>query len=87
MSSAAGCRRPGQQDFDVGDGGSARWLREDTAKISIGFKSVRLRRLLPRTYRETNARADAFAHALCARGLVPGDRVALLLDNCPEVLE
>jgi len=40
-----------------------------------------------RTYRETNARADAFAHALSARGLVPGDRVALLLDNCPEVLE
>ncbi|MBK6660914.1 MAG: long-chain fatty acid--CoA ligase [Proteobacteria bacterium] len=40
-----------------------------------------------RSYGESNARADAFAHELVARGLERGDRVALLLDNCPEVLE
>lgn len=40
-----------------------------------------------RTYGESNARADAFAHELLARGLARGDRVALLLDNRPEVLE
>jgi len=40
-----------------------------------------------RTYAESNARADAFAHELRRRGLAHGDRVALLLDNRPEVLE
>ncbi|MGE0486992.1 MAG: long-chain fatty acid--CoA ligase [Gammaproteobacteria bacterium] len=40
-----------------------------------------------RSYAECNARADAFAHELGRRGLARGDRVALLLDNCPEVME
>lgn len=40
-----------------------------------------------RTYGESDARANAFARALTARGLAVGERVAVLLDNCPEVLE
>ena len=40
-----------------------------------------------RTYAESNARADAFAHALAAAGVGPGDRVALSMRNCPEFLE
>jgi acyl-CoA synthetase (AMP-forming)/AMP-acid ligase II len=40
-----------------------------------------------RTYRETDERADAFAHELVALGLDRGDRVALLLENRPEVME
>ncbi|HVW32283.1 MAG TPA: long-chain fatty acid--CoA ligase [Acidimicrobiia bacterium] len=40
-----------------------------------------------RTYGETNRRADALAHALVAFGLERGDRVALYLHNCPEVME
>lgn len=40
-----------------------------------------------RTYGETNARADAFAHALNAFGLQRGDRVGLLMENRPEVAE
>jgi fatty-acyl-CoA synthase len=40
-----------------------------------------------RTYRELKTRALRIAHALADRGLVPGDRVAVLLPNRPEVLE
>lgn len=40
-----------------------------------------------RTYGESNARADAFANALVALGLARGDRVALLMENRPEVAE
>ncbi|MGH8973098.1 MAG: acyl-CoA synthetase [Acidimicrobiia bacterium] len=40
-----------------------------------------------RTYREFNARADAFAFALADLGLQRGDRVALYLENCPEFME
>jgi len=40
-----------------------------------------------RTYGETNGRADALAHALMAFGLARGDRVALYMRNCPEVME
>jgi acyl-CoA synthetase (AMP-forming)/AMP-acid ligase II len=40
-----------------------------------------------RTYGESNARADAVAHELTALGLQRGDRVALLMDNRPEVVE
>jgi acyl-CoA synthetase (AMP-forming)/AMP-acid ligase II len=40
-----------------------------------------------RTYGETNQRADALAHALVGFGLQRGDRVALFMHNCPEVME
>lgn len=36
---------------------------------------------------ELDARVDRLAAALAARGLVPGDRVAILLGNCPEYFE
>ncbi len=36
------------------------------------------------SWREVDASADAFAAALIRRGLHAGDRVALLLGNCPE---
>jgi acyl-CoA synthetase (AMP-forming)/AMP-acid ligase II len=40
-----------------------------------------------RTYGETNRRADSLAHGLRAFGLRRGDRVALFMQNCPEVME
>jgi acyl-CoA synthetase (AMP-forming)/AMP-acid ligase II len=39
------------------------------------------------TYAELDARVDALAHGLTGLGLVPGDRVAVLMHNCPELLE
>ena len=36
------------------------------------------------SYGELEAQSDAFAAALAARGVRPGDRVALLLPNCPQ---
>ncbi len=39
------------------------------------------------TYAELDERADRFAAGLCAAGLQPGDRVALLLANAPETFE
>ena len=40
-----------------------------------------------RTYGESDRRADALAHALTDRGLARGDRVAILMDNRPEIVE
>ncbi len=40
-----------------------------------------------RTYGESNARADAIAHALADLGVGRGDRVALSLYNGPEIME
>ncbi|MGQ0844219.1 MAG: class I adenylate-forming enzyme family protein [Sporichthyaceae bacterium] len=40
-----------------------------------------------RTYAESSARAQAIAAGLLALGVRSGDRVALYLRNCPEVLE
>jgi long-chain acyl-CoA synthetase len=39
------------------------------------------------TYAELDARVDALAHGLSSLGLVAGDRVAVLMANCPELLE
>ena len=39
------------------------------------------------TYAELDARADRFAAGMCAVGLEPGDRVALLLANASETFE
>ncbi len=38
------------------------------------------------TYAELERQSDAFAAALVARNIVPGDRVALCLPNCPQFL-
>ncbi|HET7480909.1 MAG TPA: acyl-CoA synthetase [Rubrobacteraceae bacterium] len=38
------------------------------------------------TYGSLRQRAQAFASALRGRGLGPGDRVALFLENCPDLL-
>lgn len=40
-----------------------------------------------RSWRELDARVDRLAGAFAAAGLAPGDRVAVLLGNCPEYLE
>ncbi|WP_051791372.1 class I adenylate-forming enzyme family protein [Amycolatopsis jejuensis] len=40
-----------------------------------------------RTYAEVHERAKRLANALAARGCRPGDRIAVLLHNCPEYLE
>ncbi|HET6918035.1 MAG TPA: AMP-binding protein, partial [Jiangellaceae bacterium] len=39
------------------------------------------------SYAELNARADRVAHVLTERGLVKGDRVAVLLPNCHQFVE
>ncbi len=36
------------------------------------------------SYRQLEAESNAFAAALAALGVRPGDRVALLLPNCPQ---
>ena len=38
------------------------------------------------TYGELDRRSDEFAAALVGLGVVPGDRVALLLPNCPVLI-
>jgi acyl-CoA synthetase (AMP-forming)/AMP-acid ligase II len=40
-----------------------------------------------RSYGESDRRADALAGALTERGIGPGDRVAILMDNRPEIVE
>src|SRR5688572_11541976 len=40
-----------------------------------------------RTYAQLEERANRLAHHLLAEGVVPGDHVALYLENCPEYLE
>ena len=39
------------------------------------------------TYRDLEARANALAHALQARGVQPGDHVGILATNCIEWVE
>ena len=39
------------------------------------------------THRQFGERAFRLAHALAARGVGPGDRVAVLAQNCPEYME
>jgi len=42
---------------------------------------------IQRTWRETDARVMQFANAFAGQRLRPGDRVAVLLPNCPEYFE
>ena len=39
------------------------------------------------TWREVDQRADRLANAILAMGLVKGDKVAILLENCIEIIE
>jgi acyl-CoA synthetase (AMP-forming)/AMP-acid ligase II len=39
------------------------------------------------SYREANVRSDSLAGALCRFGLGPGERVGVLMPNCPQLLE
>jgi len=70
----------------------------DAARASVGAlfrdraRACRSRTALidgarQRTYAELDARSDRLAHALAARGVRRGDRVALLARNCLEYVE
>ena len=52
--------------------------REHGGKPALLFKGATM------TYGELESQSDAFAAALAAHGVAPGDRVALLLPNCPQ---
>ncbi|MBW2366766.1 MAG: long-chain fatty acid--CoA ligase [Deltaproteobacteria bacterium] len=66
--------------------------------MNIGSTLTRCSRIFPdhpaiehgekrRTYAQFNARANQLANALVRLGLRKGDHVALLMHNCPEMLE
>src|SRR5690349_20164852 len=50
------------------------------SKTALLFKGARM------SFSRLNAESDAFAAALAARGVRKGDRVAILLPNCPQFL-
>jgi long-chain acyl-CoA synthetase len=52
--------------------------RDHGEKPALLFKGTSL------SYRQLDAESDAFAAALAADGVRPGDRVALVLPNCPQ---
>src|SRR6187431_2247567 len=52
--------------------------RDHGAKPALLFKGATF------SYAELESQSDAFAAALAALGVRPGDRVALLLPNCPQ---
>jgi long-chain acyl-CoA synthetase len=52
--------------------------RDHAAKPALLFKGATM------SYGELEAQSTAFAAALASRGVRPGDRVALLLPNCPQ---
>ena len=54
--------------------------RDHGEKRAILFKGTAM------TYRRLEAESDAFAAALAAAGVARGDRIALLLPNCPQFL-
>ncbi len=60
-------------------------LRQNAMKLprktALVFKDTRL------SYRELNERVNRLANALLAIGVKPGDRVAVLADNCSQYLE
>lgn len=54
--------------------------RHEPQRIAIIFDSVRL------TYEELNLQANRLAHGLISRGLSPGDRVMVFMQNSPELV-
>jgi long-chain acyl-CoA synthetase len=59
----------------------ARHARYRGDRLALVFGDARL------TYAELEARASRAANALLALGLQVGDRVGIVLDNCPELVE
>lgn len=53
---------------------------ERPAHTATIFKGARL------SYGELNRLSDRLAAALAARGIIPGDRVALVMPNCPQMV-
>jgi len=49
--------------------------------------SLRHRRFLDNLFKELNDRANSLANALSGIGVKKGDRVAVLLDTCPQYVE
>jgi len=58
----------------------ARLSREHGSNTAILFKGAKT------SYRQLDEASNAFAAALAAIGVKPGDRVALLLPNCPQFM-
>src|SRR5436190_12704772 len=56
----------------------ANLAREHGSRPALQFKGTEL------SYGELQRESDAFAAALAARGVTKGDRVALILPNCPQ---
>jgi len=54
--------------------------RDHGDKPALLFKGASM------SYAELESQSDAFAAALASRGVRPGDRIALLLPNCPQFL-
>jgi len=54
------------------------WAGTNPDKAAIEFYGYTL------TYRELNAQSDRFANVLRDLGVVPGDRVAVFMPNCPQ---
>ncbi|MBD0416832.1 class I adenylate-forming enzyme family protein [Oryzicola mucosus] len=63
----------------------ATWL-EKTAKSSGDRPAILLGERILATYDAFLGRASALAVELCADGIAPGDRVALVAKNCPDYL-
>src|SRR5262245_17547559 len=55
-------------------------VRADADRVMVEFKGTRL------TYGQSDRLSDAFGAALAALGVRKGDRVALVLPNCPQFL-
>lgn len=57
---------------------AADWVPKRDATIFYGTKL---------TYEELNARVNQFAHALLGLGVLPGDRVMIVMPNMPQFIE
>ncbi|MCX6001084.1 MAG: AMP-binding protein, partial [Chloroflexi bacterium] len=53
---------------------------------SIGTRPAIIYKDQPVTYSQLLSRSQKFAHALQKLGVKPDDKVALMLNNCPEFL-
>ena len=58
----------------------------ESKAASIGTRAAVIYKDQPVTYNELLSRAQRFAHALKDLGIKPDDKVALMLNNCPEYI-